>query len=120
MYRQRELTDVQADFRPIGVRAEVPEELELIIGVPGTMKTPGPSIALIGGDDPVVRTTIQVDHRLVWGGGASACVRVLGDGAIAEASVRLDLEGTKPRYVWRSLDSRALIPLGRPLDRGPD
>lgn len=107
--------DLQTDFRPVGVRAEVPDEIELIIGEPGTMQTPGPSIALFGGDESLVRTAIEVDHRLSWGGGASTSVRVLGEGPIAEATLRLDLEGTKPRYVWRSLDSRALIPLARTL-----
>lgn len=109
------VADVETDFRPTGVRAEVPDELELLIGEPGTMKTPGPAIALLSRDPPVVRTLIDVDHRLVWGGGASASLRVLGDGPIGEAAIRLGLEEDKPRYVWRSLDSRAVLPLGEPL-----
>jgi hypothetical protein len=107
---------VSADFRPVGIRAEISGELELMIGEPGRMKTPGLPITLLGGSEPLLRTTVQVDHRLEWGGGASASLRVVGAGPIADAVLGLGLEAVKPSYVWRSSSSRAILPKGEPLD----
>jgi hypothetical protein len=65
----------------------------------------------------ILRTTVEVGHRLTWGGAPSTELRVTGAGPTADNVVRLGLEGIKPFAAWRSLEMRSILPLGK--DLGP-
>ena len=88
------------------------------IGQPGNVVTPGiPFILMSVKNDRVLRTTVEVDHRLRWGGAPSTEVRVLGEGPTADNVVRLGLDAVKPTAAWRTLRMRSVLPLGK--DLGP-
>jgi len=107
---------IDTDFRETGVRAELEGEIEMSIGQSGSLVTPGiPFVLMSTKDDRVLRTTVEVDHRLTWGGAPSAELRVLGEGPTADHVCRLGLDSTKPSFAWRTLNMRSVLPLGKDI-----
>ncbi len=107
---------VETDFRPSGVRVELGGELDILIGPPGRLHTPGmPLLWMSVHRGRLLRTTVEVGHRLRWGVAATTELRIQGDGPTARFAARLGLDTMKPSFAWRTLAMRAILPLGEDL-----
>jgi hypothetical protein len=108
------VTGIETDLKPEGLRAELQGELEILVGPGGMVRTPGPPLVTLSvKDGRVLRTVVDTDHMLQWGGAPSTEVRILGDGPTAENVARLGLESEKPSMAWRTLSMRSRLPLGK-------
>lgn len=109
---------IETDFRPSGVRAELGGELDILIGPPGRLQTPGiPFVLMSVHRGRVLRTTVDVDHRLSWGVAATTELRIHGEGPTARFAARMGLDTMKPSFAWRTLKMQSILPLGQ--DLGP-
>jgi acetoacetate decarboxylase len=107
------VTGIETDFQQHGLRGELQDELEILIGPGGIVRTPGPPLVTLSvKDGRILRTIVDTDHMLQWGGAPSTEVRILGDGPTAENVARLGLEAQKPSMAWRAFRMRSILPLG--------
>lgn len=105
------VTGIETEFRARAVRATLEGELEIDCGAPGFVRTPGPPLVTISvHEGRVLRTLVETDHLLSWGG--SATIRIVGKGPTADNVERLGLESQKPFLVFRTLRMRSILPLG--------
>ena len=106
------VTTIDTDFGERSVRATLGGELEIEFGPPGFMRTPGPPLVAISiHDGRVLRTVVDTDHMLSWGG--KATIRIVGEGPTAANVERLGLEASKPFLVFRTPRMRSILPLGK-------
>ena len=112
------VTGIDCDFRPTGIRGVLEGELELLIGPGGRMVTPGvPFLLMSVKDGRVLRTTVETNHKLRWGGAATTELRVIGDGPTSDNVARMGLDALQPSFAMRTMEMRSVLPLGK--DVGP-
>jgi hypothetical protein len=105
------VTDIQASFSNEGISAEMKGEFRLKIGPAGWLKTPGiPFVLMSSKGGKVLRTIVETNHGLQWGGGSSVELELLGGGPTADNLDKLGLAGMKPSFVWRQLSMQSILP----------
>lgn len=66
-------------------------------------------------DGQLVRTVVEVDHHVRWGGGKGTSIRLVGPGQTSEVARALGLDRYSPMAVFRTDRMRATLPAGRLL-----
>jgi hypothetical protein len=111
------LTQMETTFGHDGVRFVLRGELELTMGRSGSLQTGGmPFVTYsVNRDGRVLRTIVDVDHRVRWGGAGSVEMKVLGDGPMVKCVKALGLDGAKPSLAMRTDAMRSILPAGEDM-----
>ena len=112
------VTPIATKWQDDGASVTLGDELSLTIGPLGgpTMKAQ-PVVTYTERDGRLLRTRIDVDHRVRWGGGGSAKLTIRGDGPMARSARALGLESAPIVAAFRTDGFRARLPAG--IDLGP-
>lgn len=109
-------TGIETDFRRDGATVALSDEFELNVPVTRGVPAAGlPFITFSLKDGELLRTVVDVDHRVRWTRGSAASLRVTGCGPTADSLRGLGLAGQKPVAVFRTDAMRARLPAGVPL-----
>ncbi|MBI4957524.1 MAG: acetoacetate decarboxylase family protein [Myxococcales bacterium] len=110
------VVDIETSFAPERVRVVQRGEFELVVGRAGPLVTPGiPFVLLSAHGGRVLRTVVETEHRMRWGGARSVELRLVGHGPTSDNLERLGLAVKKPFAVWRTDALRSVLPAGKDL-----
>lgn len=112
---------METNFREDGFRFVLGGEFEC------TMAR-GPGLTL--GGDPfvlysvspagrVLRTIVEVDHRVKWGGARTVILKRLGDGPTSRTIAALGLDTLRPSLACQTNGMRSILPLGVDMGAAP-
>ncbi len=111
------VTPIETHFDATSAKARLGDELELSLGKLGGPRLAGqPVVTYTARDGRVLRTRIDVSHRVRWGRGG-AKLTVLGDGPTAAKVRELGIDASDPVAAFRAEGFRARLPAGE--DVGP-
>ncbi len=112
------VTPIETRFEDGGASVRLGGELALSIGkLRGPTMRAQPVVTYTAKDGRLLRTRIDVDHRVRWGTGGSAKLEILGEGPLAESARRLGLDRATRLAAFRTDGFRARLPAG--VDLGP-
>jgi hypothetical protein len=107
------VTPIETEFGERGVKARLGDELSVEMksgfGI-GTRGLPFVTFTAKGGR--TLRTIIDVDHNVHFGGASSVKLSRLGDGPTSKTVEALDLFGKTPWVAQRTDSLRAVLPFG--------
>jgi hypothetical protein len=111
------VTGIETEFRPDGVRIVLQNELRLTMTRGRGLVTRGqPFVTLsVSPRGRVLRTIVEVDHKVRWGGGRSVHLEILGDGPTARNARALGLDSSKPTLAFSTDRMRSILPAGEDL-----
>jgi hypothetical protein len=114
------VTPMDIGFRRDGVRFKVDNEIEMTMGASRGLETAGlPFVLYSVNGGRVLRTIVDVDHKVRWGGASSASIRIAGDGPTATSVRALGLDRAKPMLAFRTDRMRSILPLGEDMGAAP-
>ncbi len=106
------VTPIETHFEETA-RVRLGDELELEVAPIKGPETVGlPVVTYTSKDGQLIRTVIEVGHRVRWGLGGGTTLKLLGSGPTADAARALGLEGKRPNAVFRTDGFRAKLPAG--------
>lgn len=110
------VTPIETKFTPTESSVVLGTELRLTLPSPGgpTMRAQ-PVVTYTAKSGTLIRTRIDVDHRVRWGTGSGAKLTITGDGPLARAANALGLDGAAPVAAFRTDGFRAILPAGNEL-----
>jgi hypothetical protein len=110
-------TGMQTEFRPDGIRFVLEGELEYTMGRGPGLTTAGmPFVTFsVNARGRLLRTIVDVDHRVRWGGASTVKLAILGDGPTTKTVKTLGLDAMKPVLAFRTDGMRSILPLGTDL-----
>jgi hypothetical protein len=113
------VTGMETTFRKEGVRIVLEREFELTMKRGLSLKTRGLPLVLysVNAAQRVLRTIVETDSVVEWGGAGSVEVKMLGDGPTAKTMRALGLDARKPALAYRTDRLRSILPAGE--DMGP-
>lgn len=112
------VTPITTRFDDRGAGVTLGEEIDLTIGrLGGPSMRAQPVVTYTEKNGRLLRTRIDVDHRVRWGGGGSAKLAIRGDGPMARSARALGLESAPIVAAFRTDGFRARLPAG--VDLGP-
>ncbi|MBL8679360.1 MAG: acetoacetate decarboxylase family protein [Myxococcales bacterium] len=107
------VTPITTRFERDSASVTLANELELSVGALGGPRLAGqPVVTYTRKDGVLLRTRIDVDHRVRWGRGADAKLEIKGDGATARAARALGLDRASVAAAFRADAFRAVLPAG--------
>ena len=107
------VAEIETAFAEAGARARLASELELSIGrLRGPTLRGQPVVTYTGRAGRLIRTCIEVDHRVSWGTGRSARLEIVGEGPLAATARRLGLERATRIAAFHCPRFRARVPAG--------
>lgn len=113
------VTRIETRFADAGASVALGDELELSIGaLRGPRTKAQPVVTYTEKDGRLLRTRIDVDHRVRWGGGGGARLSIRGDGPMARSARALGLDTAPIVAAFRTDGFRARLPAG--VDLGPN
>lgn len=109
--------NIETRFTPDEVHAELAGEVSVTMGGGRTLRTRGlPFVTYsVNSEHRLLRTIIDVDHDVRWGGASTVDLKVLGDGPTSRTIRALGLEGTKPSFAFRTDEMRSVLPRGKDM-----
>ena len=113
------VANIDTRFTPDGVHAELEGEFKLTMGRGRTLKTRGlPFVTYsVSGEGRLLRTVVEIDHDVRWGGASTVDLRVIGDGPTSTSIRALGIHGRAPTFAFRTDAMRSVLPRGK--DMGP-
>jgi hypothetical protein len=112
------VTPITTRFDDDGASVRLGDELSVTIGaLGGPSMRAQPVVTYTAKDGRLLRTRIDVDHRVRWGSGRSAKLSILGDGPTARSARALGLDRASIVAAFRTDGFRARLPAG--VDLGP-
>jgi hypothetical protein len=112
------VSPIRTRFLHDRAEAVLGDELALSIGVLHGPELAGQAIATYTArEGRLLRTRIEVDHAVRWGGGGSVKLDVFGDGPTARAMRELGVDRGRATAAFRVDGFRARLPAG--VDLGP-
>ena len=63
----------------------------------------------------LIRTIVEVDHRVRFGGASSVSLSIIGDGPTAATAKALGLDTVRPAFAFRTDALKAILPAGKDL-----
>jgi hypothetical protein len=112
------VTPITTRFDDDGARVALGDELVLSIArLRGPRMRGQPVVTFTNRGGRLVRTVIEVDHRVQWGSGLGAKLQLIGDGPTARSAKRLALDKSRIIATFRADVFRARLPAG--VDVGP-
>lgn len=109
--------EIETDF-DASTRVRLGDELELEAAPMRGPVTEGfPIVTYTAREGRLIRTVIEVGHRVRWDLGSAAKLKVMSSGPTADSLRALGLEGAAPTAVFRTDVFRATLPAGK--DLGP-
>lgn len=112
------IAEIRTDFGPEWAEAELAGELNLRLERRRGLTLKGmPLVIFSVHHGRLLRTTVEVDHRVTWARGAAAQLTVLGAGPTADTIRDLGMEGLPATAVYWTDQMRSTLPLGK--DLGP-
>ncbi|HEX7977442.1 MAG TPA: acetoacetate decarboxylase family protein [Gemmatimonadaceae bacterium] len=110
------VTPIDTRFTPKRVRVEIPGELVMEHSSGTGLRVAGlPIVTFTRCGHELLRTHIDVFHRVRLGGARSVRLDITGDGPTADVVRRLGLHETKALSAFRCDAFRTLLPLGTPV-----
>lgn len=107
------VVDIETSFSGERIVARQAGEFELTVGAAGWLKTKGiPFVLMSVKDGKVIRTIVETNHPLQWGGGASTELVITGEGPTSRHLKTLGLAAMKPSFAWRALAMQSILPRG--------
>jgi hypothetical protein len=107
------VTPIRTRFDAGGVEVALGDELTLTLG---RLREPRlraqPVVTYTEKAGRLLRTRIDVDHDVVWGGGGSARLTLRGAGPLADSARALGLDRARPVAAFRADGFRARLPEG--------
>jgi hypothetical protein len=112
-------TGIATRFEPRSVRVTLEGEMELSIGRGRLLKTSGLPLVTcsVARDGRILRTVVDTDSRITWGGAGSARVKLLGDGPTARTMHALGMDARAPALAFCTDRFRAILPAGVEMGR---
>jgi hypothetical protein len=109
--------DIHTRFTRDGVQAELAGELTLSMERRRTVVTRGlPFVTYsINAKNRLIRTVVDIDHDVRWGGARSIELHVIGDGPTARSIQALGLDAKKPAFAFRTDGMRSILPRGKDI-----
>ena len=106
--------DIETRFTRDGVRAELAGEFTLAMDRRRTLSTRGLPFVTFSVDakERLLRTVVDIDHDVRWGGARSVDLRVIGDGPTSKTIRALGIDGRKPAFAFRTDTLRSVLPRG--------
>jgi hypothetical protein len=112
------VTPMDTRFRPDGATVALGSELELTVGPrSGPVLAAQPVVTYTERQGRLLRTRIDVDHRVRWGLGRGVRLTIRGEGPSATTARKLGLERALVLASFRTDSFRARLPAG--VDLGP-
>ncbi|MBK8942460.1 MAG: acetoacetate decarboxylase family protein [Polyangiaceae bacterium] len=110
------VVSIETSFTKERIHVVQSGELELEVGPAGWLETRGiPFVLMSVLGDKVIRTIVETNHPLSWGGAGSVQLKVTGSGPTADNLTKLGLPGAKPAFVWRASKLQSILPRGEAL-----
>jgi hypothetical protein len=111
------VTGITTSFRKDGVRVVLERELEITMNRGFHVKTSGLPLCLFSAqrrekETRVLRTIVETESTVEWGGARSVRVKLLGDGPTAKTMRALGLEGRAPALAFVTDHMKAILPAG--------
>jgi hypothetical protein len=114
-------TPMEASFKDEGVRFGLGKELTIRMGPSRGIRTPGmPFVLYSVNGGRILRTVVEVDHEVRWGGAPTATIAVNGDGPSAATVRALGLDRAKALAAFRTDGMRSILPLGEDMGAAPN
>lgn len=111
------ISRIETDF-DASARVRLGDELELEAAPMRGPVTEGfPLVTFTAREGRLLRTVIEVGHRVRWDVGSAAKLELLGSGPTADSLRALGLEGASPVAVFRTDVFRATLPAGKDVGR---
>ena len=108
---------IDTDFRHDRLNVHLHREVRLTMGASGPLQTPGfPLVTCSLSRGRVLRTVMETDHDVRWGGAGSVKLSLLGDGPTARSIATLGLDAMRPTAAFRTDTLRGMLPAG--VDQG--
>ena len=108
------IATINTRFDSQGVNVRLGDELTMSMGKSGMLKTPGiPILTLTQKKGQIIRSVIECDHTLRWGGSGTAKIEIHGEGPCTKTVRGLGLHTTKPFAAFRTDRFTALLPEGK-------
>jgi hypothetical protein len=113
------VTGIETTFRKESVRIVLEREFELTMKRGLSVKTRGLPLVLysVNAAQRVLRTVVETDSVVEWGGAGSVEVTMLGDGPTAKTVRALGLDVRTPALAYCTDRLRSILPAGE--DMGP-
>ena len=113
------VTGIETTFRRDSVRIVLEQEFELTMKRGFCVKTRGLPLVLysVNAAERVLRTVVETDSVIEWGGAGSVKVKMLGDGPTAKTMRALGLDARTPAVAYCTDGLRSILPAGE--DMGP-
>lgn len=112
------VTPIETRFDAAESSVVLGSELRLSLPSPrGPSMRAQPVVTYTARSGKLLRTRIDVDHRVRWGTGSGAKVTLVGDGPLSRAARALGLDGATPVAAFRTDRFRAILPAG--VELGP-
>ena len=111
------VVDIDTRFTRDGVRAELAGEFVLTMERRRTVETRGlPFVTYsVNAKNRLIRTVVDIDHDVRWGGARSIDLRVIGDGPTGRSIQALGIDGKKPAFAFRTDGMRSVLPRGKDI-----
>jgi hypothetical protein len=105
---------IETSFRPERVRIALGGEIELTMKRGFHVKTRGLPLCLfsVSRKRRLLRTVVETESRVEWGGARTVDLRVTGDGPTAKTIQALGLHTRKPTLAFVTDHMRAILPAG--------
>jgi hypothetical protein len=116
----RYVTGIETIFREADVRIVLEKEVDIRAKRgrgPTSRALPIVTYSLKGGR--VIRTVVEVDHAIRWGGARSVSIKLLGDGPTARTIAALGMDVRTPIAAYCTDHMRSILPLGKDLGSVP-
>ncbi len=110
------VTDIKTSFVPDSVQTTLENELVLTHSCGFGLEMDGiPFITYTFLKNRLIRTIVDVGHRVRFGGASTVQLTILGDGATAATVRTLGLDAVRPAFAFRTDSFKAILPLGKDL-----
>lgn len=107
------LNRIYTNFCPDHLSVDLYGELRLSMGASSGIETAGfPFVTCTTRRGRVIRTVIETNHNVRWGGAQGAYLSVIGNGPTARSVLALGLDQMRPMAAFRTDALRAILPAG--------
>jgi hypothetical protein len=108
--------EIETSFQPHGVQVTLKNEFVLSHSPGFGLEMDGlPIITYTLLKNMLIRTIIEVGHRVRFGGASTVQMRIIGDGPTAATAKGLGLDVVRPAFAFRTDAMKAVLPLGKNL-----
>jgi len=110
------VTGIDTDFAADHTHVTLENEFALKMGKPGGLKIKGmPIVNFTIHEGHLIRTIIEVDHKVQLGAAGKVKLEILGDGPTANSMTTLGLAELSPSLIFRTDGMRSILPEGKDL-----